>query len=482
MNPRLRIESWATRPRMRGGSFLYDPFLRRLGDNGRSFADPTLRKKRTGWGTRRFARGATLAVSQAEEMSLPLQDVAEQVRDFYERYPYPRPVESLDQYRRVWQDPQKRRADYHLFWPDRSYRENYSILVAGCGTSQAAKYALRWPEAHVTGIDVSATSIRCTEELKRKYNLTNLQLHSLPIDQIHALGTAFDQIVCTGVLHHLADPDAGLAALRGVLKPDGAMHMMVYAPYGRTGIYMLQEFCRLTGIRATDTAIADLIAALRALPPGHPLETLLRTAPDFQQEAALADALLHPQDRAYSVPQLFDFIERAGLTFGRWVRQAPYSPHCGVMARIPQAPRLAQLAWPEQYAAVELFRGTMVRHSAIVYRNDRSGEAQPCTFSGHAWLGYVPIRMSETISIQERLPAGAAAVLINRTHTYTDLFLPISEAEKSLFDSIDGDRTIGDIVERTLKHSSQQSQRDLARAFFERLWWHDQVVFDTSRA
>ena len=35
---------------------------------------------------------------------------------------------------------------------------------------------------------------------------------------------------------------------------------------------------------------------------------VLREAPDFQQEAALADALLHPQDRAYSVPQLFDFI------------------------------------------------------------------------------------------------------------------------------------------------------------------------------
>ena len=51
----------------------------------------------------------------------------------------------------------------------------------------------------------------------------------------------FDQIVCTGVLHHLADPDVGLSALRSVLKPDGAMQLMVYAPYGRTGIYMLQD-------------------------------------------------------------------------------------------------------------------------------------------------------------------------------------------------------------------------------------------------
>ena len=331
---------------------------------------------------------------------------------------------------------------------------------------------MRWPKARVTGIDISATSVRCTEELKRKYDLTNLQVYQLPIDRVTELETPFDQIVCTGVLHHLADPDAGLASLRGVLKLDGAMHLMVYAPYGRTGIYMLQEFSRRVGIRATDEGIADLISALRALPPGHPLETLLREAPDFQQQAALADALLHPQDRAYSVPELFDFIQRAGLGFGRWVKQAPYSPLCGVMARLPQAPRIAALEPPEQFAAVELFRGTMVRHSVIVYRDD--GPFQPLSFAAGAWMSYVPIRMTETICVQERLPAGAAGVLINQNHTYRDLFMPIDATEKRMFDAIDGQRSIGDILKATLPQSG-------AGSFFERLWWHDQVVFDTSR-
>ena len=420
------------------------------------------------------------AMSQSANYSSPSCDVAEQVQDFYDRYPYPPPVESLDQYRRAWQDQRKRRADYHLFWPDKPYREDYSVLIAGCGTSQAAKHALRWPTAQVTGIDISATSVRCTEELKRKYDLTNLQVHQLPIDRVTELGTTFDQIVCTGVLHHLADPDAGLAALRGVLKPDGAMHLMVYAPYGRTGIYMLQEFCRRVGIRATDEGIGDLISALRALPPGHPLETVLRQAPDFRQEAALADALLHPQDRAYSVPQLFDFIQRARLTFGRWVKQAPYSPRCGVMARLPQAVRMAELSPAEQFAAVELFRGTMVRHSVIVYRNDSPSPFEPISFAGDAWMSYVPIRMSETICVQERLPPGAAAVLINQSHTYTDLFMPINATEKRMFDAIDAHRSIGDILETTLPSSPGQRQPD-ARSFFERLWWHDQVVFDASR-
>ena len=412
---------------------------------------------------------------------MPLPDIAEEVRSFYDRYPYPRPVDNLDKYRELWQDRQRRRAEYHLLWPSRSYTEDHSILIAGCGTSQAAKHALRWPAAQVTGIDFCETSVRCTEELKRKHNLDNLQVRQLPIERVSDLEMSFDQIVCTGVLHHLTDPDAGLSALRNVLKPDGAMQLMVYAPYGRTGIYLLQDFCKRIGIHATDAEIQDLIGALSALPSGHPLEMLLREAPDFRHEAALADALLHPQDRAYSVPQLFDFIAGGGLTFGRWAKQAPYSLHCGVIAKIPQASRMAQLPLTEQYAAIELFRGTMVRHSVIAYRNDSAGTSQQITFTGDAWLDYVPIRMPDTICVQDRLPPGAAAVLINQTHTYRDLFMPIALMEKRLFDAIDGDRNIGDIADRTLSPSRRATNFDMVRTFFERLWWHDQVVFDASR-
>jgi len=421
------------------------------------------------------------SMSAQKEHDSTLLGVAEKVRDFYDHYPYPRPIDSLEKYRRLWQDPQKRRADYHLAWPARPYKEDLSILIAGCGTSQAAKHAVRWPAAQITGIDVSARSVCCTEELKRKHNLNNLHLHQLPIERVSELEASFDQIVCTGVLHHLADPDAGLRALRGVLKPDGAMHLMVYAPYGRTGIYMLQEFCRRTGIHATDADIRDLIVALRALPPGHPLENLLREAPDFRQEAALADALLHPQDRAYSIPQVFDFLERGKLTFGRWIKQAPYSPHCGVMAQIPQASRMAQLTLSEQYAAVELFRGTMVRHSMVVYRNDSPHDPQPIRFAGDTWRDYVPIRVPDTICIQERQPPGAAAVLINKTHTYKDLLMSVDLTEKRWLDAVDGNSHIGDIVgDRLLPSSQRIPQIDRARAFFERLWWYDQVVFDAT--
>jgi SAM-dependent methyltransferase len=404
-----------------------------------------------------------------------------EVQDFYDRYPYPRPVDDLQNYGRLWEDNQRRVADFHLFWPAQAYREDFSILIAGCGTSQAAKYAIRWPRARITGIDFSATSLRKTEELKRKHNLTNLHLQQLPVEKAGELGDSFDQIICTGVLHHLVEPDAGLRALRSVLKPDGALHLMVYAPYGRAGIYMLQDFCRRLDISASDDAIRDLMIALKALPPGHPMETILRTAPDFGDQAELADALLHPQDRAYSVPEFFEFLQRAGLAFGRWTRQAPYSARCGVIAGLPQAPRLERLSLEQQFAAVELFRGTMVRHSAVVYHDDHSAQNQRIDFAHDGWLHYVPMRIADTVCVLERLPPGAAAVLINRSHTFRDLFLPINALEKQFFAAIDGKHSIAEIV-HTVAHSEENAgMTELARDFFSQLWWQDQVLFDTSQ-
>jgi SAM-dependent methyltransferase len=398
-----------------------------------------------------------------------VRSTADAVRKFYDEHPYPPPETDLDSYKKRWRNLDRRRADFHLRWPTRTFREDHTVLVAGCGTSQAAKYALRWPEARVTGIDISAASIRCTEKLKRKYKLDNLELHQIPVDAAADLGHQFEEIVCTGVLHHLPNPDAGLRALRDVLAPSGALNVMVYAPYGRACIYLLQDYCRRLGIGTSAAEIRDLAASLRALPQEHPIVPLLRNSPDFRSDAGIADALLHPQDRSYSVPELFEFIGNNGLRFGRWQRQAPYLPHCGAILTSPHQPLLARLPIEEQFAALELFRGTMLRHSAILYRDDHPGEPQPVRFDTDNYLQYTPIRLPNTICVEERLPPSAAGVLIYRGHTYNDIYLPIDPGQKQMFEAIDGERTIEQIA-----HS--ESARASARVFFERLWRYDQIV------
>jgi SAM-dependent methyltransferase len=403
-------------------------------------------------------------------------DRAQAIRAFYESHPYPAPVTTLARRLERYRDPHRRRAQSLLLWPLDKPRPDRSILVAGCGTSQAARYALTEPDARVTAIDVSETSLRHTRGLQRKHDIRNLRLHRLAIERIGELGETFDQIVCTGVLHHLSDPDAGLGSLRDVLGRDGAMHMMVYAPYGRAGVYMMQDYCRLLGIGVRDEELRDLGATVQALSSDHPIAGIVKRAKDFARPDALADALLNPQDRAYSVPQLYDWLERCGLKFGRWYEQAPYLPHCGAIGRTPHAARLAALPLRAQHAAAELLRGTMDRHSFVAYRDDREREAEPIAFESEAWREFVPVRIPWTLTIKDRAPAGVAAVLINPSHMYPDLALFIDAALEQLLGAIDGERCIGEILQ-----SAAGIDEEKGRSFFNRLWEHDLVVFDTKR-
>ncbi len=205
---------------------------------------------------------------------------------------------------------------------------------------------------------------------------------------------------------------------------------------------MMQDYCRLLGIEPSNKELQDLGNTLETLPAQHPIASVLRSAKDFKHPDALADALLHPQDRAYSVPQLYEWLDRCGMSFGRWYEQAAYLPQCGAVAQMPHAARLGKLPEQSQYAAVELLRGTMSKHRFIAYRNDYPGECQPIQFGSKRspsnqrdrwhWQQYIPIRLPWTVCIRERLPPGAVAVLINRAHTYPDLILPIDRAQDEL--------------------------------------------------
>ncbi len=402
---------------------------------------------------------------------------SEAVRDFYERMPYPAPLTNLDKHRDLYKSPARRRALFHLIWPAERERAIGEILIAGCGTSQAARYALREPEARITAIDISETSLRHTRELQDRYELKNLELRQLPIEHVRELRRTFDLIVCTGVLHHLPDPDNGLRALHDVLLPNGAMHLMVYARYGRTGIYMMQEYCRLLDIGISKDDLRDLGTTLETLPANHPIANLLRREKEFHRPEAMADALLHPQDRAYTVPELYVLIERCGMSFGRWYEQAPYLAQCGLIARTPHAARLASLEGSAQHEAVELLRGTISRHSLVAYRSDRPKKAQPIRFADDQWRNYVPIRLPWTMCVRDRAPPGSVAVLLNPAHQHPDLVLPITAAQNHLLDQIDGMRTLGEIVQRC----GTKGSADRARHFFEDLWRYDQIVFDASR-
>lgn len=389
------------------------------------------------------------------------------IASFYERHPYPPPIADLGPRASQIGDRRDARVAHHLIWPDRPLGSVTSVLVAGCGTSQAVRHALRHPDARVVGIDVSSGSLEHTRVLAARSGVANLELHRLAIEDVGSLAERFDHVVCTGVLHHLDDPATGLRALRDALAEQGAIKLMVYATHGRVGVTMLQEYCRRLGVTTSADDLADLVATLRELPLGHPLGRLLRETRDFADDGALADALCNPRERSYDVPALFELIESAGLRFGRWERQAPYLPDCGSVSETPHSARIAALEPAEQYAAVELFRGTIARHTAILFdaADTTSGRLDPASPDAADW---VPIAVPTAVVVTDRLPHGVAAALLNRAHVDTDLVLFVDRHGLDTFQAIDGRRTVGDLG---------QGSAELV----ERLWRHDLVAIDTTR-
>ena len=99
----------------------------------------------------------TFPVSSEETGHADRADLPADIRAFYEQHPYPKPVTDLDGYRDSWRQGKRRRAAFHLLWPTQPYRDDLDVLVAGCGTSQAARHAMREPASRVTGIDASGS-------------------------------------------------------------------------------------------------------------------------------------------------------------------------------------------------------------------------------------------------------------------------------------------------------------------------------------
>lgn len=193
-------------------------------------------------------------------------------------------------------------------------RDGARVWVAGCGTNQAVITALMFPDARVVGSDVSAGSLEVAERNARQLGIANLELRE---ESIHAAPYAdeFDYVVCTGVIHHTADPAGALARLAAALRPAGVMQLMVYNRYHRTIETAFQKAVR-TLLGRGGYAFEEELALARRLVhhyagPG-PMGELLaeyREAPD----ARLADALIQPVEHSYTVESLDRMARGAGL-------------------------------------------------------------------------------------------------------------------------------------------------------------------------
>ena len=365
----------------------------------------------------------------------------------YEAYPYPHRDPRDEAKRLIVGSPgHLREVDHWVFGATRPASRPLRVLVAGGGSGDAtimlAQQMTRdGRPGTVTWLDRSSAALKIARSRAAARGLTNIVWEQRSLLDLPGSGLGpFDYIDCCGVLHHLPDPEAGVRALLSVLAPGGGMGLMVYAPHGRTGIYMIQDALRLLA-PAREAPAARLDVARRVMK--HLPETAWlrgnRSVTDHLNggDAGLYDLLLNPRDQAYTVSALHDLLARAGLAIACWVEPIRYDP-------VPLLPdprlrtRVAALAPVERAALAEALVGNIAAH--IVY----------CTRANEPPRRADPFR-SDAVPICRELSGEDIAKGIQGSNT---LFIgldglrvpvPVPPLAGAILRLIDGKRTVGEI-------------------------------------
>jgi len=300
--------------------------------------------------------------------------------------------------------------------------------------------AATMPRARVVGIDISAASLAISRKSAEGAGLTNLELFELPLEEIGSLDRTFDYVHCEGVLHHLADPAAGLAALGSVTRPAGALSIMVYGRYGRLGIYMLQDLCRQLGmgVNLPDTEKAQRLLA--ALPARHPFRLIHPVNGPLITLEEVADMLLNPRDVSYDVADVRALVEAGGMRLHRWLGNAEYRPEFSALAPAGLAPNVADMdAWTAAGMA-ELCHGSLLMHKFVVTHPSRATAEE--LFSGLALADAVP-SLAANLQIQDE---GQAVALTNGAHQVPIRIRAAKEELVPALKAVDGKRSLRELV------------------------------------
>jgi SAM-dependent methyltransferase len=398
-------------------------------------------------------------------MTSPLSDI---VSEQYERWRYPAPIEDLDTWAQSyweWFDPWHA---HRVLWPDRAYKPDMDILIAGCGTNQAAVFAYANPRANVTAIDISEASLEHQRHLKSKYALGNLELHRLPIEKVPTLNRDFDLIVSTGVLHHLAVPEAGIKALAECLRQDGAMALMLYATYGRLGVDIMQSIYRDMGLHQDEPSLRLVKESLGFAAGSHPIRGYLSLADDVDNDAGLVDTFLHGRARCYTVDDCLDLVKSAGLVFQDWFLKAGYHPPRLVSSKSDFLDAVEALPQEKMWSVMERLNTTNGCHFFVACRTDRPTDSYRIDFSSEAATNYIP-------SLRWRCD------LRGTTLSRWAWSVELDTAPLALAQQVNGRRTIGEIAYRVAQSGvlSPDEAADIdatARTFFKNLWQSDFVA------
>jgi len=279
----------------------------------------------------------------------------------------------------------------------------------------------------ITYIDLSTASRKIAQARAKMRGLKGIEFITGSLLDAAQYGP-FDYIDCCGVLHHLPEPQQGFDALAQALAPGGGIGLMVYAPYGRSGVYPLQQaFGALTAGLPPAQQLAKAQEIYAGLPDGHPFKRNPRLVDHEQSDAGFYDLLLHSQDRPYRIDELAECLEQAGLELAGVPERYLYD-----LTRFCAVPKGMDAV--DAMALCEKLDGTLKTH--VVYARAAGGSAPKAGGTDNA----VPHLkgVSGMALAQQVAKAGAVRVTLNGEQRR----VAVPKAAASVLAGVDGRRDI----------------------------------------
>ncbi|MBA4807528.1 methyltransferase domain-containing protein [Brevundimonas sp.] len=188
-----------------------------------------------------------------------------------------------------------------------------TVLTAGCGTGfEPIDLARMDPSLSITAMDLSRASLAYGMRVAEDLGLTGVRFVQGDILALDRVEARFDVVTSTGVIHHMAQPDQGLARLAGVLRPGGVVRLGLYSERGRALVRLAHDLIRQKGWTPVDADIRAFRAHVLALLEAEPLAAL-RQSDDFYSLSGCRDLVFHVQEHAYRPPELEELVTGAGL-------------------------------------------------------------------------------------------------------------------------------------------------------------------------
>ncbi|MBD1935909.1 class I SAM-dependent methyltransferase [Microcoleus sp. FACHB-68] len=365
------------------------------------------------------------------------QAISAAVSRLYDTYPFP-PEPLLDEpppgYNWRWTWP----AAYNFCTGMKPQNLDIRILDAGCGTGVGTEYLVHLnPQAHVTGIDLSAGALEVAKERCRRSGANRVEFHHLSLYDVAQLEGEFDLINCVGVLHHLPDPIRGIKALASKLAPGGLLHIFVYAELGRWEIQLMQKaISLLQGDKRGD--YKDGVKVGRQVFASLPEHNRLakrekeRWSMENQRDECFADMYVHPQEIDYNVETLFELIDAAGLEFIGFSNPDYWNLERLLGKEAELIKRAEQLGERERYRLIELLDPEVTHYEFFL---GRSPVAKADWLSDETLLPAIP----EVSPCVQGWPS-------EQVFDYNYQIVTLSPAEFAFLQACDGNRTVGDIL------------------------------------